>query len=66
MELWKPASNTDLLGNSFDEDGSNLAICKKIVYINEGEIDVYSSGPDQGSIFQFSMAMAADLDDTAH
>ena len=26
---------------------------------------MYSSGPDQGSIFQFSMAMTADLDDTA-
>ena len=54
-----------MLGNSYDEDGSNLAICKKIVDIGGGEIDVYSSGPDQGSMFQFSMTMEPEQEQAA-
>ena len=48
-------------GNEDEDDGSNLAICKKIIDLSGGEITAYSAGTDQGAIFQFSMAMEEPL-----
>lgn len=38
--------------------GMGLTICKKIVENNDGKIDVFSAGEDQGSTFMFSMKMS--------
>ena len=32
-------------------------MCKQIVNINGGDVEVYSKGVNQGTIFQFSMVM---------
>ena len=40
-----------------ENDDSTLALCKQIVELSGGEIDVHSQGPDLGAVFQFSMAV---------
>ena len=40
-----------------DHDFKNLSMCKQIVNINGGDVEVYCKGVNQGTIFQFSMVM---------
>lgn len=37
--------------------GMGLMICKQLVELNGGTIEVHSDGEDQGSIFTFTMRM---------
>ena len=37
--------------------GMGLMICKSLVNINGGEINVYSEGENKGAVFSFTMRM---------
>ena len=37
--------------------GMGLMICKSLVNINGGEINVYSEGENKGTVFSFTMRM---------
>ena len=49
---------------NLDGIGMGLTICKKIVENNDGYIDVFSAGEDQGSTFIFSMKMSQIVEDS--
>ena len=59
--LLKAPALDETRSNEDEDDGSNLAICKKIIDLSGGEVTAYSAGTDQGAIFQFSMAMEEPL-----
>ena len=42
--------------------GMGLMICKNLVNINGGEIDVFSDGENEGAIFSFTMKMEVSND----
>ena len=42
--------------------GMGLMICKNLVNINGGEIDVHSNGEGEGAVFSFTMKMEENYD----